>query len=146
MSQNTTWVVVANSAQAKIYRMVHFPQIEEINSLEHPESRLHNKDLVTDRPGSTTEKSGSRHASYEPDTQPKEVEVEKFAKMVSTYLVTACQKDEFSRLYIMASPHFLGLLRQNFDPKTQNSIVKEVAKNYIELKKADIEQHLKSNI
>lgn len=51
MPNSTTWIVVANSSHAKIFRLVKFPKIEEMTSIDHPESRLHNQDLEGRKPG-----------------------------------------------------------------------------------------------
>ncbi len=142
MQNNTTWVVVANSAEAKIYRLVKFPKIEEIASLEHPESRLLNQDLVSTAPGRNFQSGGVTRHSYQAKTSPKEVEIEIFAKYLANHLCSACQKGEFKRLYMLASPEFLGLLRPHFDQKLQQTLIAEVAKDVTEYTKAHIEQYL----
>lgn len=142
MKNQETWVVVANSSEAKIFRMKKFPKLEVISSLEHPESRLHNIDLVSSKPGRTFDKVGGGRHSYQAVTDPKHIEVEKFAKTVATYLQTAQGKNEFSKIYLIAAPAFLGLLRPLLDSKLQNSIVREVAKDMTEHTVLDIEGHL----
>lgn len=142
MNKNATWVVVAGNAEAKIFRLVQFPKIEEHSVLEHPESRLHNRDLISSKPGRNYDKGGTTRHAYEPKTDPKQQEIEKFAKNLSDFLSTSRQNGEFSRLYIMANPSFLGLLRQHLDNQTQSVIVAEIAKDLIGQKKPDIEEQL----
>jgi len=139
-NNNTTWVVVANSAQAKIFRLVVFPKIEFLTSLQHPESRLHDIDLVSTKPGSTNDRGGTHRSSYQAPSDPKQLEMEKFAKDVTSYLSSACRKKEFSRLYVLAPPTFLGLLRQHMDQKTRDSIVAENAKDMTDHKQDAIER------
>lgn len=142
MPNYATWIVVANSALAKIFRLSKFPKIEELTSMEHPESRLHDQDLVSSKPGRAFESTGVRRSSYEPESDPKKLEIDKFARILGEYLCTSYQKGKFSRLYIMAGPSFLGMLRQHLNAQTQEIIVAELAKDMTEHKKEEIEQHL----
>lgn len=142
MSNKTTWIVVANNAQARIFRLVKFPKIEEFAALEHPESRLQNHELVSARPGRTAQKGGTRRHAYEAESDPHQLEMDKFAQQVSHYLKEAHQKKEFSRFYLFASPSFLGLLRQHMDPQMQEAIIAEIPKDMVRQQQSDIEEHL----
>lgn len=139
MEKNTlpsTWVVVADNSKAKIFRLVKFPnKIEEITQLVHPASRLHNQDLISSKPGRSFQSGGTTRHAYQPETEPKQVEAIKFAREVVQYLSTAEKKGEFSRLYLIAEPSFLGLLRQLIHPEMQKLITNEIAK---ELTSCDI--------
>ncbi len=142
MPNSTTWIVVANSSHAKIFRLVKFPKIEALTSMDHPESRLHNQDLEGRKPGRNFQSGGTTRHAYQPETEPKEVEIEKFAKSLSDYICSAHQKGDFSRLYLMASPAFLGLLRQRLNSTTQKAIVAQVSKDMTEHTNSEIEQQL----
>ena len=142
MPNSPTWIVVANSSHARIFRLVKFPKIEEITSMDHPESRWHNQDLEGRKPGRNFQSGGTTRHAYQPETEPKAVEIEKFARTLSTYIDAAYEKGEFSRLYVMASPSFLGLLRQHIHAKAQKAIVDEVAKDMTERTISEIEQQL----
>lgn len=142
MPNSTTWIVVANSSHAKIFRLVKFPKIEELTTMDHPESRLHNQDLEGRKPGRCFQSGGTTRHAYQPETEPKEVEIEKFAKSLSDYICGAHQKGDFARLYIMASPSFLGLLRQFINPATQKTIVAELSRDMVGRTTSEIEKHL----
>lgn len=144
MANQATWIVVANSSHAKIFRLSKFPKIEELTSMDHPEGRLHSQDLEGRKQGRTFQSFGTTRHAYQPETEPKDVEAEKFARTLCHYICEAHQKGEFSRLYIMASPYFLGVLRQNIKPATQKAIVAELAKDMTERSISEIEQHLAS--
>lgn len=142
MTNNTTWVVVANSSHAKIFKVSHFPKIEIVQTLEHSESRLLDTDLVSSKQGRTSDIGGTRRHAYEQKTDPKHVEFEKFAREISSHLSAACNKGEFSRLYILANPSFLALLRQHFDHQTNKTIIAEIAKDLTNHHQSDIEEVL----
>lgn len=138
MKNHNTWVVVADKCQAKIFRMIKGHKLEEIFHLEHPESGLHNRDLISSRPGrgfQSMAKSQTRSA-YQPETEPKQVEAIKFASEIASLLYSASTKGEFQNLYLIADPSFLGLLRQHIHPQIQKHVVAEIAK---ELTSSNIE-------
>ncbi len=90
-----TWIVVADNCQAKVYRLLKFPKIEEISFLEHPESRLHNQDLISTKPGRGFQSGGSTRHAYQQETDPKHMEAVRFAVHLANFLSTAKQKGEF---------------------------------------------------
>lgn len=137
-----TWVVVADTCQAKIYRLVKFPKIEKVFYLEHPESRLHNQDLISSKPGHSSQRGSYTGRSYESEKEPKQLEAAKFAVHLAHFLADAEKKGEFNRLYIIAGPTFLGLLRQHISPALQKMIVAEIGKDLTSSDIANIEHHL----
>lgn len=139
----TTWIVVADNSKAKIFRLVKFPnKIEEIAFLEHPESRLHNQDLISSKPGRNFQSGGTTRHAYQPETEPKAVEAHKFAREVSNFLTVAERNSEFNRIYLFAEPSFLGLLRQLISPDIQKLIAAEIPKELTSCDNSTIEQHL----
>lgn len=142
MGNTKTWVLVASDANAKLYRMSHFPKIEQIHTFEHPESRLLNHELVSSKPGRNFDRTGTNRHSYEPKSDPQQLEAEKFAKEVSDYLHHALQNKEFDHLYLFAGPTFLGFLRQHLDPQVTSRIKAEAAKDLSKREKSEIETHI----
>lgn len=141
-SHPLTWVVVADKCKAKIYQSLKFPKIEEIANLVHPESGILNQDLVSSKPGHSSNRGGCTGVSYQPEHEPKQNEAAKFARHLGNYLSSANQKGDFNRLYIFAAPTFLGLLRDHITPETHKSVVAEVSKELTAFSIADIEKHL----
>jgi protein required for attachment to host cells len=141
-NHNHAWVVVADKCQVKIYRMTKFPKIQEITHLEHPESRLHNQDLISTKPGRGFQSVGTARSAYQQETEPKQVEAIKFATEIAHLLYTAVNNGEFKQLYIIAEPSFLGLLRHHISPQVQKCIVAELSKQLTTSSIEDIEQHL----
>lgn len=142
MSNHATWVVVANSCEARIFKLIKFPKIEELDALYHPESHLHNQDLVSSKPGRTFQSTNPNRSAYEPKTSPKQNEIDKFARQLGEHLATTLHNGDFQRLYLFAEPSFLGNLRQHLDAKTKDAIVGEAPKDLTKHKIADIERSL----
>lgn len=136
------WLVVANSSLARIFKIEKQHELKELKILEHPESRLHNLDLVSDKPGRDFESTGIRRHALEPKVLPKRQEFAVFAKSIANYLEHAHKQGEFESLYVAASPSLLGLLRQALHPNTAKLIKGEVDKDMTQMKPQEISSHL----
>lgn len=142
MNHPSTWVVVANSCEAKLFTISKFPHIELLDKLEHPESKLHDQDLISNKPGRNFQSTNTTRHAYSPETDPKRQEIELFAKQLADYITSNHQKNAFQRLYLIASPAVLGMLRSHFSKQVQESIVKEISKDLINHTDQEIEKHL----
>ncbi len=141
--EKAIWIITANSAYAKIYRLEKNRSLVELQVLEHPESRLHDSELVSSRPGKASERKGAvtRH-SMEPASSPQHLEFEIFARELGRYLDAERKKGSFSQLYLMAGPSFLGMLRREMDTHTAALVVGEVNKDATEMDHEQIKGHL----
>ena len=135
------WLVVANSSLARIYKVEKQKALVEVELLEHPESRLHNRELVSDKPGRDFESVGRARHSLEPRSTPQQLEFNLFAKELSAYLETARNNGEFESLYIAASPTLLGLLRLSLSPNTAKLVKGEVDKDMTHMNPDEIMTH-----
>ncbi len=140
--KKTLWVLIANSSEAKIYRAENTKKLTEIALLDHPESRLLSREIVSDSPGRAFESANgmTRHA-LEPATTPQQYEFIVFAKTISNYLEHARSTGKFHALYLAAGPSFLGLLRQSLSTPTQQIIAGEVDKDLTKATPTDISNY-----
>jgi protein required for attachment to host cells len=128
-----TYVLIADASRARLFQQAaqHFALLE---TFDHQPSRVRNQDLVEDTNGrkpagpSVGANYGGRSVSrgvgrpgVAPDTEPKEVEAEKFAHELATMLADTL-RDQEDRLVLAAPPHFLGLLKKTLSA----SVVKRV--------------------
>ncbi|MBA3721792.1 MAG: host attachment protein [Parachlamydiaceae bacterium] len=137
-----TWLLVANSCVAHVFKVQKKHSLEIVETLEHPEGHLRNQDLVSDRPGRDNESMNNTRHAIEPKTWPKEAELENFSKTISKYLDSACSKNNVGRLYLAASPNLLGLLRQKLNPNTTKLVNGEVDKDLTKMKPSEIINNL----
>ena len=140
---DNTWILVAESSRARIFT-VETPSspLVEIETLAHPEGRLHEQDMTSDLPGHDSNNSGSGRHGYQDETEPKEQEVINFARRVASELDGARTSGKLQRLIIVAAPAFLGSLRAQLNEQTSKLVVLEVAKNLSQHTAADIRSHL----
>lgn len=137
-----TWVMVANSACARVFKLGKEPgTFEEMEAPIHPGSRLKGLDLTSDKPGRAFANFGEGRSSFEQQTPPKEKEDILFAREVSSYLDQAYSQGELTRLYLAASPTFLGHLRQALNPNVIKLIIDEVNKDLTHMPVDEIKGH-----
>lgn len=136
------WVTVADSTRARIFE-ADSPSapLVEIQTLTHPEARLHEGDLTTDRSGRDTNSDSSSHG-LGGERQAKEEEAARFAGMVCSTLESGAKQGSFSKLYIISAPAFLGLLRKHRSTSVKNVLVDELAKNLATQDAKTIRAHL----
>lgn len=132
--KKNSWLVVANSSLARVFKIKNPESLEEINVLRHPESRLHNMDLVSDKPGRGFESVGTQRHGLENGTTPKQDEFQVFARDLARYLETAHNNGEYDSLYLAAGPALLGLFRQTISSSFAKIIAKEIDKDMTHLK------------
>ncbi len=138
-----TWIVVADSAHARLFS-TETPTggLIEQEDLQHIESRMHNKDLVTDAPGRHSNDTGIGAHGYEPKLTPTEEEAIRFAKELAQELYKAFHAQKFEQLIIVAPPKFLGHLRNALDKNIKKVVSLEVSKDLVTEKPEEIRKHL----
>ena len=151
----TTWIFVADASRARIYAWRDAKiALHPLQEFFHPQSRLANHELVSDRPGrvqqgtppsrgnsSAGPNKGNRSA-MEPPTSPKTVEHEHFAHELAAVLYKGLVTHAYQRLVMVAAPQFLGLLRQVVSDQVTKQVVASLDKDYTSLTTAELEQRL----
>lgn len=156
-----TWVVVADAARARFFRVEENPgahggsqfaptgevlagTLAEIKDLSHPASRQHANEMASDEPGMGSVPTMHGKFGMDEKVQPKEEEAIRFAKEVAETL--RHDVAEFDRLYVVAAPHFLGLLRPDLDKHVTAKIAAEIDKDLSLHNAADIRAHLPAQL
>ncbi|MDH5613355.1 MAG: host attachment protein [Gammaproteobacteria bacterium] len=140
---NPTMIIVADSTRARIFTAdsSHSPLVE-IETLAHPEGRLHDRDITSDLPGKDTGSGGAGGHAYQTKTDPKKHELAEFAKRVASHLEQVRNANKLSHLLIVAEPAFLGELRAHLSVDTKDKIAFELDKNLTRHSPEDIRKHL----
>ena len=136
------WVMVADKSKARIFTVAD-PRgalMDEV-VLEHPQARVREQTLTSDRPGRSFDSKGQgRHAmgtSVEPDQQ----ETLRFAKQIADHVQAAHNEGRCDRLLLVAGPPLLGLLREPLNTLT-GLRVSEIEKNLGQYDAREIRKHL----
>jgi protein required for attachment to host cells len=137
-----TWIVVADTSRARVF-FADTPAaaLTEKTTLTHPASRLHEGDLISDRAGRDRDPGGSRH-SKEGKVDAKHEEANRFADEICNLLESARSTGELEKLYIIAAPEFLGLLRKHLPGPLQKLVTGAIPKNLSTHDPAEIRKSL----
>lgn len=137
------WVLVADSSQARIFSAENSQaELIEIETLLHPEGRLHDRDLVSDLPGKISGSEGAGGHAYSDKITPKEQEEIDFASRVAHHLSDELNQNKFDRLFMVAAPSFLGDLRNALSSRVEKHIAFSLGKNIVMLSPEEIRTHL----
>lgn len=137
------WIVVADASRARIFQAEAVNgELHELETLTHPEGRLHEQELTSDLPGRSFDSGGQGRHGMEAENSPKHQELIHFSKFVATHLNDARKSGELKSLYIVAPAEVLGLLRDHLDKNTKAMLVGDLTKNYSTLTSQELLKHL----
>ena len=142
----TTWILVANASQAKLYSNTGPKKgLKLLKELIHPESREKASDLVSDRAGQM-HSPGTGHRASQPKTDPKTNEARNFAQELARELNHGRTSSQVERLILVAPPAFMGLLNEKLDGPTANLVSDRFEKDYTKAPDKELAGHLESCI
>lgn len=141
--EESIWVVVANSNICRIYNYSKINKhIQLLKELNHPENKLKDIDLTSDKPG-RYQSSQSAHGAYSQATDPKEIKIDHFSKEVAQQLDHGRNLHEYKKLIIIISPHMYGLILNNINSHVKNLISHTFEKDLINLNQSELLEFLK---
>jgi protein required for attachment to host cells len=139
-----TWMGVCEGARACVFRLETAPRAWVfVKAFEHPASRAHVSELVTDRPGRSQTRLRGTYGSGLERTLPHRTELRRFAHELATYLNDGARVRAFDRLVLVAPPKLLGMLREELSPTAQACVTRELAHDYTKLDARELDEHLR---
>jgi len=139
---DSTWVMVANSSRARLFeRRAAGSDLALVREFEHPESRAKGGDLVSDRPGHTATDQGRRTA-LDPDTEPKRIAQEQFARELGHALEQGRVQNRYGGVVLVASAPFLGILRAQLPEGVRAQVREAIDKDYTALAERELAAQL----
>lgn len=141
----TTWIVLANAARARIFESVDGRAPTEVRTLAHPGSRLKAGELAEHHAGHAERHVGvAGHGSpaYPPSSDPRDKEHQAFGRELAQVLHAAVAGAQVRRLVLSASSDFLGVLRGSLDAATTRAVVASHAADLTELPALELQQRL----
>lgn len=125
------WVVLADASRARICRSDELiTNLEEVDDMVHPQSRMHAGELLSDDRGRMRNMAGVGTA-MDAHTDPADVEQGRFAAELARALLHGLEQGRYERLVIAAPPRFLGMLRGELSPRVQKAVVGEIHHDYV---------------
>jgi protein required for attachment to host cells len=144
----TTWIVAADSARARILEAERSEApLREVRDMLNPEGRAKGREILTDAMGRYNRRGDrSFHNSVAPRQDPVEHEVERFSKELGHYLDKARNEHLYDRLYLVAPPKFLGLLRRNLSKEVEKLVIDSIDEDLSHLDGPRLESHLRRHL
>ena len=139
----TTWIVTGDAARARILQVTGRNHLEEIESFVNPGGRMQGRELVEDahpRFRGTAGPGNDREEMSAPD-----IEAEKFSKELGRYLDHARTEHRYDRLYLVAPPRFLGMLRKELGKEVQKLVRDELDKDLSWFDAREVERYVSAN-
>ena len=138
----STWILVADNSRARIFTAEKAASpLHEVRTLTSPEARLHEGELVSDKAGQDRNPNVSGHGLSD-DHPHKHAIADRFAAQVCEVLEGARNQGLFRKLYVIAAPAFLGMLRHHQSPALRQLIAAEIDKGLAGLDPAAIRKAL----
>lgn len=126
----TIWVVAADASRARIFTTAD-PKgaLAESEDLVHPETRLRDLEINADKPGRSFDSAGQGRHAMGTHHDPREQERVRFAQEICQRLAAARKDGSCAKLYLVAAPRVLGLVREYLDEPTRKIVAGEIHKD-----------------
>jgi protein required for attachment to host cells len=129
---NTSWVLVANQAEAQIYSGDRRAEnLVMVDTLVDKEGTAHSRDLLTEAPGRAFDGVGLARHAMEPKRGVIQEHRRRFVKQMVERLEAGRLKGDFDQLVILAAPAVLGVIRKTLSADLEKIVVKEIPKDVI---------------
>ena len=137
MATKTVWVIAADASRARVLQVASRQKLAEVASLENPEGRMHDRDLISD--AHPRFRAGGAPGSDQQETSAVEHATEMFAKRIGHYLEKARTDHRYDELVVIAPPQLLGILRKEYGKEVGKLVKDELPKDLSMLSRHELE-------
>jgi len=142
MKAKTTWILIADGAQAKVFEHKGPGSgLRVVDDMTFEQTPLQAQEIMADRPGRSFASAGSARSAMEYSSDPVAVRERRFVENVAEQLDKRLQKGAFDRLIVAAAPTALGDLRPAFTEGVKETIIAELPKDLTNIPTAKLEPH-----
>lgn len=143
MKAKTTWILIADGAQAKVFEHSGPGKgLRIIDGLQFEQEPLQAREIMADKPGRSISSMGSGgRSAMEYSSDPVAVRERRFVESVAAELEKHLQNGEFDRLIVAAAPTALGDLRPAFSKNLKETIMAELPKDLTNIPNGKLEEH-----
>lgn len=142
-----TWILVCGRDGARLFE--HSGKDTKIRLVEtflHPEGRLKEQDIVTDRAGRNFHRTDKVTHSGGRTGDARAHSDHLFAQEIARYLKKSRESSVYGRLHLVASPHFMGILKGVVDPVTLKSVTGMLDKDLAHFSEEDLYRFLSEEL
>jgi protein required for attachment to host cells len=140
----TQWILVANASLARLFtRDSPTDALIPLATMEHPESRLKGSELADDRPGHEASDYSIGGNRFEPRSDVRRREHERFAREIARRLDRGHATGAFDTLWLCASSPFLGELKAQLSDAVDRRVQVALDSDLTTFDLVEIEQRLR---
>lgn len=131
--KHLTWVVNTNSNICRIYHYgKNLDQFTLFKTINHPENRLRDIDLTSDKPG-RYRAGDSAHGAYSQPSDPKEIKIDDFSREIAKELDHGRKANAYEKLIIISPPHMKGILSKHLNKHVKDLITHNIEKDIVKI-------------
>lgn len=138
IEKKLVWVVVADSNACRIYHFYKHPaKLELFKELYHPENKLRDIDLTSDKPGRY--RGGmSGHGAFSQQSDPKAIKIENFSREIGKALDVGRKSNAYDFLIVILPSHVRGLLSRHTNKHVKDLVAHTIEKDVMHLKEREL--------
>lgn len=147
MKSTDILVVVADRGRARLFAAPNGEEkLQELSDLLNPTLRLHADDLVHERQGRVMNRNRPSRTALGESHFLKHRSAARFAETVADAVAEQCKPGACERIFLLAEPEFLGLLRPRLAGKNLRVPTVEIAKGLTHRSGATIRRYLPKHL
>jgi protein required for attachment to host cells len=135
------WIVIANTNNCRIYEY-HKNDLNLIQEISHPENKLKEREVGSDKPGRYNSSNSTSRGAYVPHTEIEEIQDNDFAREMATTLNEARNKNTYEELVIIMPAQIEGLFSKHLNKNVKDLIKLTIQKNIMHLSEKELFSYL----
>ncbi len=141
---STTWILVSDAARGRLFETAGtHGALTEFACYTNPDLRgLAQQEGSGHTTPRTQESVGPARHIIEPHTSRRDKSTHAFAHMIVSDLLEANSHHRYERLFLVAPPHFLGMLREQLGDTDAAHVEGELGNDLVALSSDELLQHL----
>ncbi len=136
------WIVTANRTCLRVFRAENTHKLVEIKKLEHADGHKHGRDLTAEKEVRNTYRKGFGVDTMEAKTSIEAKEAVQFATEIAEILHEGYKAGSFEKLYLIANPPFVSIVRDALPKALTKIIGSEVHKDLTKCRPEEVREYL----
>ena len=139
IDKKSVWVVVADSSACRLYQLHKHPaKLELFKALSHPENKLRDLELTSDKPGRYRGGADAGHGAFSQQTDPKEIKIDDFSREIARELDSGRKSNAYDALILISPPRVNGRLFQHASKHVKDLVAHNIEKDLVHLDDRDL--------
>lgn len=140
-------VLIADQKRLRVFESgANAAELNELAVFQNRSAALHERDLVSDRPGRVMNGSGMIRHAYEPKTTERQMTLERWMKEIGGPLQDLLTSHDCKAVVLVASPRLLAALRNRLPVAVQSLIRVELRRDLAKLPANQLQKRVHDSI